>query len=358
MEAGQPIGYFRGFVTNGIFQNQDQIDESPILNSNTQPGDLIFVDLNEDGIINDLDKTNIGDPIPDATMGLNLSFDLYNFDFGAYAFASVGNDIVRNYERNLPLTNRSIQYLNRWRGEGTSNSFPRVTTGATNNTLFSDFYVEDGSFIRLQNVQLGYSLGADTAKKWGITKLRFYISAQNLVTLTKYSGYDEQDYQDALISAYDLLQSTYFNVMLGEIASDNTLAGGENANDVPGIQEVDDMIHTPINQQVRDIWKLMYAGINRANYIMEFKDKTDFPGKAGVLAQTRFLRAYYYFELVKWFGDVPFAVDQRIQFGDQFSIGRTPKTEIYAQLEQDLIFAADNLPYVLVLDVFSVVKVI
>jgi len=190
MEAGQPIGYFRGFVTNGIFQNQDQIDESPILNSNTQPGDLIFVDLNEDGIINDLDKTNIGDPIPDATMGLNLSFDLYNFDFGAYAFASVGNDIVRNYERNLPLTNRSIQYLNRWRGEGTSNSFPRVTTGATNNTLFSDFYVEDGSFIRLQNVQLGYSLGADTAKKWGITKLRFYISAQNLVTLTKYSGYD------------------------------------------------------------------------------------------------------------------------------------------------------------------------
>jgi len=156
----------------------------------------------------------------------------------------------------------------------------------------------------------------------------------------------EQDYQDALISAYDLLQSTYFNVMLGEIASDNTLAGGENANDVPGIQEVDDMIHTPINQQVRDIWKLMYAGINRANYIMEFKDKTDFPGKAGVIAQTRFLRAYYYFELVKWFGDVPFAVDQRIQFGDQFSIGRTPKTEIYAQLEQDLIFAADNLPYV------------
>ncbi|MCD2259459.1 RagB/SusD family nutrient uptake outer membrane protein [Psychroserpens luteolus] len=156
----------------------------------------------------------------------------------------------------------------------------------------------------------------------------------------------EEDYQNALIGAYDLLQSTYLNVMLGEIASDNTLAGGESAIDVPGIQEVDDMIHTPINQQLRDIWGWMYSGVNRANYIMEFQDKTDFEGKAGVLAQTRFLRAYYYFELVKWFGDVPFAVDRRILFGDQFSIPRTPKTEIYAQMEEDLIFAADNLPYV------------
>ena len=190
MEAGQPIGYFRGFRTNGIFQNQDQIDSSPILNSNTQPGDLIFVDINNDGVIDDLDKTNIGDPIPDATMGLNISFDLYNFDFGAYAFASVGNDIVRNYERNLPLTNRTIQYLNRWTGEGTSNSFPRVTNGATNNTLFSDFYVEDGSFVRLQNVQLGYTIAGDTAEKWGIDKLRFYVSASNLFTLTEYTGYD------------------------------------------------------------------------------------------------------------------------------------------------------------------------
>jgi len=190
MEAGQPIGYFRGFRTNGIFQNQAQIDSSPVLNSNTQPGDLIFVDVNGDGVIDDLDKGYIGDPIADATMGLNLSFDFYNFDFGAYAFASIGNDIVRNYERNLPNTNRPIQYLNRWTGEGTSNTFPRVTTGATNNTLFSDFYVEDGSFVRLQNVQLGYSIGSDTAERWGIKKLRFYVSASNLITLTEYSGYD------------------------------------------------------------------------------------------------------------------------------------------------------------------------
>jgi len=155
---------------------------------------------------------------------------------------------------------------------------------------------------------------------------------------------EEADYQDALIGAYDLLQSSYINVMLGEIASNNTLAGGESANDVIGIQEIDDMIHTPVNQQLRDIWSWMYAGVNRSNYIMEFQDKTDFPGKNEVLAQTRFLRAYYYFELVKWFGDVPFLVDKRIQFGDQFEIDRTPKAEIYAQIELDLIYAAENLP--------------
>lgn len=156
----------------------------------------------------------------------------------------------------------------------------------------------------------------------------------------------EEDYQDALIAAYDILQSTYLNVMLGEIASDNTLAGGESATDVPGIQEVDDMEHTPVNAQLRDIWSWMFAGVNRANYILEFQDKTDFQGKEEVLAQARFLRAYYYFELVKWFGDVPLAVDQRFLFGDQDVVERTPKAEVYAQMEQDLMYAADNLPYV------------
>jgi len=156
----------------------------------------------------------------------------------------------------------------------------------------------------------------------------------------------EADYQSALISAYDMLQSTYLNVMLGEIASDNTLAGGESATDVPGIQEVDDMIHTPVNAQLRDIWSWMFSGVNRANYILEFKDKTDFQGKDIVIAEATFLRAYYYFELVKWFGDVPLAVDKRLLFGDQDTVDRTPKSEIYAQLEIDLQFAAANLPLV------------
>ena len=155
-----------------------------------------------------------------------------------------------------------------------------------------------------------------------------------------------EDYQSALIAAYDLLQATYINVMLGEIASNNTLAGGESATDVPGIQEIDDMIHTPVNQQLRDIWSWMYAGINRANFILEFKDNIDFTEKEVILAEARFLRAYYYFELIKWFGDVPFVLDQRIQFGDQYIVERTPKEEIYAQLEADLAQGAQVLPTV------------
>ncbi|PQJ81534.1 RagB/SusD family nutrient uptake outer membrane protein [Polaribacter glomeratus] len=155
----------------------------------------------------------------------------------------------------------------------------------------------------------------------------------------------EQDYQDALVGAYDLLQSTYLNVLLGEIASDNTFAGGESATDVLGIQEVDDMMHTPLNAQLRDIWGWMFSGINRANYILEFKDNIEFTGKEQVLAQARFLRAYYYFELVKWFGDVPLIVDKRILFGEQFNIDRAPKADVYAQIELDLMYAADNLPY-------------
>ena len=156
----------------------------------------------------------------------------------------------------------------------------------------------------------------------------------------------EAEYQDALIAAYDGLQNTYVNVMLGEIASDNTLCGGESATDVIGFQEIDDMIHTPNNANLRDIWSWMYGAVNRANFILEFQDKIDFPNKNNVIGQARFLRAYYNFELTKWFGDIPMLVDKRIQFGDQFEIERTPKAEVYALIEQDLIFAAANLPYV------------
>ena len=156
---------------------------------------------------------------------------------------------------------------------------------------------------------------------------------------------NEEEYQQALIGAYDGLQYTYVNVMLGEIASDNTLAGGESATDVIGFQEIDDMRHTPNNANLRDIWNWMYGAVNRANFILEFQDKTDFPNKNNVVGQARFLRAYYNFELVKWFGDIPFLVDKRIQFGDQFTIGRSPKAEVYALIEADLIFAAANLPY-------------
>ena len=189
MEVGLPIGYFYGYQTAGIFQTQAEVDEHAT-QTNANPGDLRFVDLNEDGKITPDDRTNLGDPIPELTMGMNFSFDYKNFDFNMYAFASIGNDIVRNYERNLALTNRPAYYLDRWKGPGTSNTFPRVTTGATGNTLFSDFYVEDGSFVRLQNVQVGYSLNSEEATRFGLDKLRLYLSASNLFTLTNYKGYD------------------------------------------------------------------------------------------------------------------------------------------------------------------------
>ena len=190
MEAGYPIGYFRGFKTDGIFQNQSEVDAYPTINGAVQAGDLRFVDINNDGVIDDDDRTDIGNPLPSATMGLNLSLDFKNFDFVAYAFASVGNEIVRNYERNQRLTNKTSYALDRWRGEGTSNTTPRVTTGATSNTLFSDYYVEDGSFVRLQNIQLGYTFSDGAFNNKNIDKLRLYVSASNLFTLTEYRGYD------------------------------------------------------------------------------------------------------------------------------------------------------------------------
>ncbi len=152
----------------------------------------------------------------------------------------------------------------------------------------------------------------------------------------------EADYNQALIGAYDLLQSTYLNVMLGEIASDNTASGGESATDVIGFQQIDDMTHTPVNANLKNLWDWMFAGVNRCNYIMEFKDKTDFANKNQVIGETRFLRAYYYFELVKWFGPVPIKGDKRFSPTDITVLPRASVQEVYAAIEADLLFAIDN----------------
>ena len=153
----------------------------------------------------------------------------------------------------------------------------------------------------------------------------------------------KSDYDNALIAAYDLLQTTYLNALLGEIASDNTLAGGESQSDTPGFQQVDKMVHTPVNSNLKNLWDWMFAGVQRANYILEFKDKTDFQGKNQVIAEARFLRAYYHFELVKWFGGIPMKGDARFSPGDEKKIPRSSVAEVYASIEADLIFAADNL---------------
>lgn len=193
MQEGQPIGYFYGLQTDGIFQNQAEVDAHPsqlALGANASPGDIRFVDVNGDGVITSDDRTNIGDPIPDAIMGFNMQFYYGNFDFAAYTFASIGNDMVRNYERTLSDVNRMDYVLDRWTGEGTSNSVPRVTTGSTTNNLFSDYFVEDASYFRIQNIQLGYSLPTEMLEKVKINRVRIYGAVNNLYTFTKYKGYD------------------------------------------------------------------------------------------------------------------------------------------------------------------------
>jgi len=193
MEVGLPIGYFYGYKTNGIFQNQAEVDahlSQVALGSEAAPGDLRFVDNNKDGVLNSSDRTNIGDPIPDVVMGLNITFDYKGFDFVAYTYASIGNEMVRNYERTQPNANKLSTNLNRWTGEGTSNAVPRLTTAATANTIFSDYYVEDASFLRLQNIQLGYTLPQSLTQKIKVNELKFFVGVNNLITLTKYIGYD------------------------------------------------------------------------------------------------------------------------------------------------------------------------
>lgn len=193
MEVGKPLGYFYGYKTDGIFQNQAEVDAHPsqiALGANAAPGDLRYVDINGDGVIDTKDRTYVGDPIPAATMGFNFTLNYKNFDFSVYSFANIGNDMVRNYERVLSDANRLNYTLDRWNGEGTSNSVPRVTTGATSNNVFSDYFVEDASFVRIQKVELGFTLDPALFEKAGLTKTRLYVAVNNLYTFSKYMGYD------------------------------------------------------------------------------------------------------------------------------------------------------------------------
>jgi len=188
-EVGQPIGYFYGLQTDGIFQNTSEI-EAHVSQPNALPGDLRFVDQNSDGVIDDLDRTFIGNPIPDYIFGFSIGADIHGFDFSAFADAQVGRDIIRNYARNLPLTNKTAYSIDRWHGPGTSNEVPRLTTGATDNNLFSDFYVEDGSYLRVKSIQMGYTIPKYGAQSVGFQNVRIYGSISNPFTFTRYQGFD------------------------------------------------------------------------------------------------------------------------------------------------------------------------
>lgn len=156
------------------------------------------------------------------------------------------------------------------------------------------------------------------------------------------------DYEQALIGAYDLLQASYLTVWIGEIASDNSIAGGESVTDSKGLHEIDKMSHGGVNSELQSVFRWNYAGIARCNYLLEAKDNIEFNGKASVVAQAKFLRAYYYFELVKFFGDVPLIVDKRVGPEGAAAIGRTPKTEVYEQIEQDLLDASADLDWTVI----------
>lgn len=193
MEEGKPIGYYYGYESDGIFQTQAEADAHPsqlALGADASPGDIRYKDLNGDGIIDENDRTDIGNPIPNVTGGLNFSINYKNFDFSLYSFANLGNDIVRNFERNQPNVNRLSYNLDRWTGPGTSKTVPRVTTDATANAVFSDFYVEDGSFLRVQTISLGYTLPNNLLESIGVNTLRLYAKIDNVFTFTEYSGYD------------------------------------------------------------------------------------------------------------------------------------------------------------------------
>lgn len=154
-----------------------------------------------------------------------------------------------------------------------------------------------------------------------------------------------QDYERALVGAYDLMQTSYLHIWIGEIASDNSIAGGESVNDTRGLHEIQNMSHGGVNTELRDIMRFNYAGIARANYIFEHRDKLDFEGKDQIMAEASFLRAYYHFVLVSYFGDIPLIVDRRLSISEVTASIRTPKTQVYNQIETDLRTAISTLPW-------------
>ncbi|MRX70083.1 TonB-linked outer membrane protein, SusC/RagA family [Flavobacterium resistens] len=201
LEVGQPLFYFWGYQTNGIYQNQAEVDAALGAGQTTvQPGDIRFVDRNGDKVINSEDKTNIGNPYPDFTYGLNLTAAYKKFDFNCFITGVSGNDVFNSNKFDLEamqrLFNASTDVLDRsivQNGVVTNPSatLPRALGAGQNWSSASQRYVEDGSYTRLKNVTLGYTLSGDTFDNH-FTNIRFYLSAQNLVTITKYSGLDPE----------------------------------------------------------------------------------------------------------------------------------------------------------------------
>ncbi len=194
-EEGMPIGYFYGLKTNGIFQNQAEVDN--YFQEGARPGDLRFVDVNGDKKINNQDRTKIGDPFPDFSYGLNFNSSFKNFDFLVSIQGTVGNDIMNIKKIDM---NSGVGWYNApkdlmekaWSPTNPSNDQFAINATNTNNLQISDWLVEDGSYLRLKNIQVGYSLPSPVLMKAGIKKVRLWVGAYNLLTITKYSGLDPE----------------------------------------------------------------------------------------------------------------------------------------------------------------------
>lgn len=206
---GEPVGYFWGYKTAGLFQTEEDVQAykgktgAPI-QPNAKPGDVRYVDLNGDGVIDAADKTKIGDPNPDFTFGFNITLGWKGFDFSVQASGVSGNQLVQSWRSPGGFANYSTEILDRWHGAGTSNRIPRVTEDGVNWAQFSDLYVYDGKFLRINNITLGYDFSR-LAKKSYLGKVRVYASVQNAFILTKYKGMDpEVGYNEGFSSGVDV----------------------------------------------------------------------------------------------------------------------------------------------------------
>ena len=191
--------YFYGMKTDGIFQNWNEVNaykdkDGNLMQPNAQPGDVRFVDVNGDGYVNDDDRTMIGKGMPDWTAGLTMTAEWKGFDATLFFQGSFGNDVFDYCMRgDIPAQNRPGWVLDRWIGEGTSNRIPRMTNANPNqNWRSSDLWVKDGSYVRLKTAQLGYTLPAKLLKAIFIKNFRVYVAGENLLTFTKYEGFDPE----------------------------------------------------------------------------------------------------------------------------------------------------------------------
>ena len=191
-ENGQPFPFFYGYKTDGILQNQAEADAyNGKYGTASKPGDFRFVDMNGDNTINSDDRTNIGNGVPDWTFGLNFDAEWKGFDLSVFFQGVSGADVFdATYRQDIASGNYPTWVLDRWTGEGSSNTVP--TLGDSKNWVCSDMYIQDGSYLRLKNITLGYTLPRSLTNKIGISRLRFFGRAENLITWTKYWGFDPE----------------------------------------------------------------------------------------------------------------------------------------------------------------------